>query len=294
MAERGPEVGSAHVKITADTNDLNANVDKAKAKVDELGKGAQASMSRMGKAVEIGTEGVRKFTSAISSVVGVFTAWVGIIGLATTAIITLGRALSASKDNAADLKEEFAAINEVLAATIRRDKEFLESRGISPERLAEMKKELREVQIELRKVDETIATLQDRQAIELSAAERQRTQNRIDQLNRDNEARRERERQLREILKRESDEARKFREQALVDAAKAAAEVQRRLDEELHRQRMAQIHLENQERVRGFQELQRLQQSQAAGNDTIVYNLERIRRATERTASKGQPVRRRS
>jgi hypothetical protein len=93
----GPEeIGKAKITVEADTSGIKASMADAKKEVEGVGDAANKSASkvsssftRAGEAIESSTSGVRKFVGALSSVAGVATGLLGVLGLVTGAVLAL-------------------------------------------------------------------------------------------------------------------------------------------------------------------------------------------------------------
>lgn len=102
----GPnEVAKAHVTIEGDISGLKESVQDAKKTVSEVGDAADNAGSRVdgaftkaGEKIEESTKGVRKFVGALSSVAGVATGLIGVVGLLAGAFAGLTAILKKLND----------------------------------------------------------------------------------------------------------------------------------------------------------------------------------------------------
>ncbi|MBO6739036.1 MAG: hypothetical protein JJ916_04165 [Phycisphaerales bacterium] len=123
----GPnEVAKAHVTIEGDISGLKESVQDAKKTVNEVGDAADnaggrvdGAFTKAGEKIEESTKGVRKFVGALSSVAGVATGVIGVIGLVSGALVGMKAVLDkltggdegdrkAALPRAADLLEDLA------------------------------------------------------------------------------------------------------------------------------------------------------------------------------------------
>lgn len=122
------ELGSAHVKITADTSGLDAGIDSAKAKTEELGDSTAKS--------------VKKGLSPLNEVRQAFTSILGIVGLISTPILAVGNALDQMEKKAKAAKEEIAKLRDEARKVQIGTKAAIEE-AISPS--SDMEKEIQSV-----------------------------------------------------------------------------------------------------------------------------------------------------
>jgi hypothetical protein len=89
-------VGKQKIILEADASGVKAALKEAKDEVQDFGNEADKSTSKVsdsfakaGEAIESSTSGVRKFVGALSSVAGVATGLLGVLGLVTGAVLAL-------------------------------------------------------------------------------------------------------------------------------------------------------------------------------------------------------------
>lgn len=91
-------IGSAKVRITAETAEFDAAVSRSKVEITQFSDAATATaengLGSLGKAIEARTVGVRKLQGAVSSAVGAVTGFVSVIGSLIGALTLLGKALN--------------------------------------------------------------------------------------------------------------------------------------------------------------------------------------------------------
>jgi hypothetical protein len=108
------KIGEAYIEITADTAKAQQGLKDTERATKEMADKGEKSLKGYGDAIDKNTEGVRKLTGAVGSVVGVYTQMLGVVGLVVTSVGGLVAALKRLSDTSEEVVAKTNALNEAL------------------------------------------------------------------------------------------------------------------------------------------------------------------------------------
>lgn len=160
------EIAKAKVTVEADLSDFKDAVRETVAETEKLGDAADgagsrvdASFSKVGEKIEESTKGVRKFVGALSSVAGVATGLIGVVGLLTSAMV--GFVAIIKKLNSPDSDEGALKAAESLQTLADKVRNLDEAAAGAPA-FAKMLEDLPEITARAQKLREQIQDIEKR------------------------------------------------------------------------------------------------------------------------------------